>query len=343
MNIKEIATKAGVSIGTVDRVLHNRGRVSKETTEKILRIVRESGYAPNKLAKRLKEGKLLKIGILLPALGSELGYWQQVMNGVKEAEDELGGLGVEIESVFYDRDIPGSFIKALDELVDKNISSYVTAPLLPDMMAKAKEKYPDIPFVFIDSSLPSMNPVADFAQDPVKAGKTAARMMNLIDPGIDKLFVIQTYRSAFNGEMRARSFIDYFVKYNQNAQIQNMYVRSEDIVGHNLSAISFKSSERCGLFVVNDGAWKISDLLDEKGLLDQFTIIGFDLSPENRERLERGKIHLIIGQRPFSQGYESVMFLYRKLALDFDQYTECLTVPIDVYLKENIPQAELWR
>ena len=122
-----------------------------------------------------------------------------------------------------------------------------------------------------------------------------------------------------------------------------MYVRSEDIVGHNLSAISFKSSERCGLFVVNDGAWKIADLLDEKGLLDQFTIIGFDLSPENRERLERGKIHLIIGQRPFSQGYESVMFLYRKLALDFDQYTECLTVPIDVYLKENIPRAELWR
>lgn len=31
LTIKQIAAQAGVSIGTVDRVLHKRGRVSKET------------------------------------------------------------------------------------------------------------------------------------------------------------------------------------------------------------------------------------------------------------------------------------------------------------------------
>ena len=33
--IKEIAKKAGVSAGTVDRVVHNRGEVSEETKAKV--------------------------------------------------------------------------------------------------------------------------------------------------------------------------------------------------------------------------------------------------------------------------------------------------------------------
>jgi LacI family transcriptional regulator len=47
IRIKDIAEKAGVSIGTVDRVLHNRGDVRSETREKILQIVKEMGYTPN--------------------------------------------------------------------------------------------------------------------------------------------------------------------------------------------------------------------------------------------------------------------------------------------------------
>lgn len=43
MKISEIAKAAGVSVGTVDRVLHNRGRVSKETKANIEKIIKENG------------------------------------------------------------------------------------------------------------------------------------------------------------------------------------------------------------------------------------------------------------------------------------------------------------
>ena len=44
--IKEIAELAGVSRGTVDRVLNNRGSVNEETAEKIRRIIRQLDYKP---------------------------------------------------------------------------------------------------------------------------------------------------------------------------------------------------------------------------------------------------------------------------------------------------------
>lgn len=46
--IKEIATLAGVSRGTVDRVLNHRGDVNPQTEKKILQIIRDLDYKPNK-------------------------------------------------------------------------------------------------------------------------------------------------------------------------------------------------------------------------------------------------------------------------------------------------------
>ncbi|MGT9066275.1 LacI family DNA-binding transcriptional regulator, partial [Enterococcus faecalis] len=46
--IKEIAEKAGVSRGTVDRALNNRGRINPEVAEKIKTIAKEMNYVPKK-------------------------------------------------------------------------------------------------------------------------------------------------------------------------------------------------------------------------------------------------------------------------------------------------------
>jgi len=45
MTVKEIAELAGVSIGTVDRVLHSRGRVSRSTRERIETIIKDTGFS----------------------------------------------------------------------------------------------------------------------------------------------------------------------------------------------------------------------------------------------------------------------------------------------------------
>ena len=52
--IKDIARIAGVSIGTVDRVIHNRGEVAEKTRLKVERILKDTNYSPNVMAQVLK-------------------------------------------------------------------------------------------------------------------------------------------------------------------------------------------------------------------------------------------------------------------------------------------------
>ena len=70
MTVQEIAELAGVSAGTVDRVLHNRKGVSQKTKEKIQSIIEQHDYKPNIIARQLKNNKTLKIGVLLPLLNT---------------------------------------------------------------------------------------------------------------------------------------------------------------------------------------------------------------------------------------------------------------------------------
>ena len=59
--IKEIAEKAGVSRGTVDRALNNRGRVNPEVAERIFEIAREMNYQPKRKKKVYNQGKKIRI------------------------------------------------------------------------------------------------------------------------------------------------------------------------------------------------------------------------------------------------------------------------------------------
>ncbi|EJW92983.1 protein containing Bacterial regulatory protein, LacI domain protein, partial [gut metagenome] len=51
--IKDIALLAGVSTGTVDRILHNRGKVSEESRRKIEDVLKKINYQPNLIARSL--------------------------------------------------------------------------------------------------------------------------------------------------------------------------------------------------------------------------------------------------------------------------------------------------
>ena len=50
---QQIAELAGVSRGTVDRALHNRGRVNPEVAAEIHKIAAELGYKPNLIGQAL--------------------------------------------------------------------------------------------------------------------------------------------------------------------------------------------------------------------------------------------------------------------------------------------------
>ncbi len=71
MNIKDVARMAGVSISTISRVINKSAYVSPEIAERIEKILAETGYRPNALAKELLRNKTNTIGVML-SMGSSI-------------------------------------------------------------------------------------------------------------------------------------------------------------------------------------------------------------------------------------------------------------------------------
>lgn len=64
MNIYDIAEKAGVSVSTVSRVINGTARVREETKQKVLSVIRDTGFQPNAFAQALNYNSMGMIGVL---------------------------------------------------------------------------------------------------------------------------------------------------------------------------------------------------------------------------------------------------------------------------------------
>ena len=67
VRIVDIARMAGVSVATVDRVIHNRGKVSEENLARINEVLRKVNYRPNLIARSLASGRQYTLAVVMPA------------------------------------------------------------------------------------------------------------------------------------------------------------------------------------------------------------------------------------------------------------------------------------
>src|SRR5512135_1529424 len=85
VTIVEVAAEAGVSFGTVSRVINNDVHVKDATRAKVLRAMEELNFVANRQARSLAGGKTNSIGVLVPDLGT--GYIGEIIRGI---DAELG-------------------------------------------------------------------------------------------------------------------------------------------------------------------------------------------------------------------------------------------------------------
>jgi LacI family transcriptional regulator len=80
ITIVDVAEKAGVSFGTVSRVINDDVHVKAETRQRVLNVMNQLGYVANRQARSLAGGKTNTVGVLVPDLGT--GYIGEIMRGI---------------------------------------------------------------------------------------------------------------------------------------------------------------------------------------------------------------------------------------------------------------------
>lgn len=130
MTIQQIAKKANISGGTVDRALNNRGRINPEVAERICQIAEEMGYVSKK--KNGARKKKIRIGVITQL--SKASFMLEVNRGIQQAKEELQDWGVEIllrESLIVDEK---EQVRAIEELVAEGIQGLALMPVECDLI-----------------------------------------------------------------------------------------------------------------------------------------------------------------------------------------------------------------
>ena len=340
IRIKDIAEKAKVSIGTVDRVLHNRGEVAESTKKKILQIIEELNYEPNILASTLASKKSATFATLFPEPPSTEGYWNKPFVGVQKRIAELKQYGVQIQPLTFDQSDSKSFVASAEEILDLQPDGVVMAPFFKNEALEFIEKLKalEIPFVFIDSEIKDAGQLSYVGQDSYQSGLVSGKLLDLILPE-GNILVIHFAKEMDNQNhlvQREKGFYDWFRKKRNN--VHQLFTTdvpdTEDPAWKKKIQDKIKEQQIKGIFVTNSKVFHIGRLLNKLQLRD-IKVIGHDLLKENIVCLKNEGVQFLICQRPEQQGYSSINKLFRSIVqkreIEKENYTS-----IDIITKENV-------
>lgn len=87
-SIREVAKRAGVSLGTVSNVLNRPEIVAEETRQRVLQAIEEIGFVRNGSARQLRAGRSQHIGLVVLDVANP--FFTEVARGVEDLANEKG-------------------------------------------------------------------------------------------------------------------------------------------------------------------------------------------------------------------------------------------------------------
>ncbi len=314
VTIKQIADLCGVSRGTVDRVVNERGNVKPETKELVLNMAKKLGYKPNPAGKALSARKHHPVvGILISSEGNP--FFDEVIRGIDVAAKkyEIYGLKV-IWRNMRGYDI-ASQCKIMDELKDK-VNALIITPINDKaVVAKINEFVDDGIFVVtLNNDVDSSKRHCYVGSDYVNGGETAGALLRMIAPQQSNIGIIMGSSKVLGHKQRLAGF-----KYNihKNTQFKIVDIEEnddDDICSYDKTKQMLESHPEINvLFIVAAGVYGACRAVLALNKQDDLTIIAFDTVPTTVEMMKKNVIRAVIYQHPYRQGQRAMQVVFEYL------------------------------
>jgi LacI family transcriptional regulator len=340
--IKDIANLAGVSIGTIDRVLHNRGEVAEKTKEKVQMILKETNYTPNLMAQVLKSKKRFHLVSLLPEPTESNAFWKKHPLGMIRAIAELDPFPVTLSQVTFDMQSEDDFVMKTLTVMEHKPDGILLAPIFKtESIAFCLRLYKEkIPFVFIDGFIENTDFLAYIGEDIFQSGRVAAQLIDMVTSVHGNILVVtiaKNIQNVLHLNSRTQGFLSYFEKSGKNKGKKitlNIPDPSTESIRIAIDKV-FKTNPGIeSIFITGSKSYLIALYLEDRGL-KSINLVGYDLLDMNVMYLKSGITRFLIGQRPEEQTYKGVKKLFEFLSMhkipDKIEY-----LPVDVVTSENV-------
>ncbi len=341
IRIKDIAERAGVSTGTVDRVLHQRGEVSPDTRDRVLAIAKEMRYQPNFIARTLASRKAYRFGVLIPAGSGNNPYWKAPLAGVLRAQEELAPYGIEIDIRSFQSTDVKDFLQKGEEIIAAAPDGILLAPVFFSASTRFLKSCANskIPVVFIDSSLPYDHALRYIGQNSCQAGFVAARLLSMgqaINSNYLVFSIVQEKDQLHHLTDRENGFRSFFTQRNESPTILSITVENDFIqnIKTSIRKVYSELGSIEGIFVTGSKVYQVAQAIEELNL-PKIRLLGFDLVKANIDYLNKEMIDFLISQQPEDQGYQGIQSLY-SILVQKNSLPSVKHTAIDIITSENL-------
>lgn len=342
IRIKDIAKSAGVSVGTVDRVLHHRPNVSEIARKKVENALKECNYRPNVYASALAYNKSYTFCVLLPK-HDQIAYWEEIEEGIRKAGEARKDFNIHVTILYFDRFNDSSFNDIASKCLSKNPNGVVIVPTTKDVTRNFTDKLHEanIPFVMLDSYMAELNPLAFFGQDSISSGYFAARMLMLVANNDHEIMLMKVTKDGkvvsqqqCNREVGFRNYmrnhfpsvniiqleLPFYGNKSTYKQLFEQYFKSHPQTHHCITLGS--KAHLLGDFILKTNRQNIH-------------VAGYDMVEKNIECMRRGSISFLIAQHAFQQGFSCIDTLFKAIVLKETVQTVNY-MPIELLMQENV-------
>lgn len=338
VTMKQIAEACQVSRGTVDRVLNNRGKVKPEIDALVREMAKQMGYRPNTAGKALAARKKnYVIGVLLVSEGNE--FFVQVEEGIRQAAEEIADFGIRViikRMKGYNVELQVSFIQKMKEEVQFLVLHAINDERVQSAIHELKEA--GIAVATLNSDIEESDRLFYVGGNFVKSGETAAGMMALIMGGQAEILIATGSIKSLGHNQRVYGFGSLCKKKYPGILVKDIIETNDDDdrAYQETKKVLAQQKEISAIYIAAAGAAGVCKAVSDSCQMDQITIIASDDTKTTREWMEKGLIKAIICQRPWMQGYQSILTATEYLVKDKQPQHEYI-MPNDILIPENLP------
>ena len=283
ITLKQIAEECSVSITTVSNILNGKSNVSEDTKERVLKVIKATGYRPNYMARGLRASKTNSVGIIIDDLTefSSTGIIDGIMSyfddhKYKAILENLRFYSKWGTKWYHNKGYEDSVQQAIDEFVSIKVDGIIYVAGHARAISCIPENL-NIPFV-ISYAFTEQNDISSVEFDDVKA---ACDMTNhLIQNGHKKIAVIAGSKNNIHTERRLEGFKKAMTDNNLSVNNNDIkFGKWDSESGYECAKELLEASDYTAIFCFNDlmaaGAY---DCLYEKNLVPgkNISVAGFD-------------------------------------------------------------------
>lgn len=340
--MEQVAQAAGVSIGTVDRVVHNREGVSEKTRRKVFKVIDEIGYKTNIYASILSRKKAFCIVAIIPYFQTGE-YWELVNNGITRAVRESQGLNVDLKIFYYNQFDLESFRAACRNTLDAQPDGLFIAPIYKEETIRLVHRLSalSIPVAYIDTKPENTDYLAYFGMPLFESGYLAADLLVGSDPEVKEVvsFNIDRGEAPPNDSTlnRHKGFLAYLNDHNPQCRLTDCSMSPFDFL-YNMKLFDNFFAEHPDvnhIITFNSRAHLISDWMELRGIRDK-KLLGFDMLQANMRALRNGTISTLIAERTDKEAFKAVRSLIDFLVLRQKPVRRDNFSSIDILTRYNV-------